>query len=541
MLMPNDILTGVNVKVQPRSGFDKSRKNILTTKVGTITPILNDLIIPNTDVSIRMAISASLPPLASETFMRASLKVEAFFCPLRLLYGGFESWLTGKEEYNYSGTALNTRQTYRAALPRLAFDASLSASYWAAGSLADYLGFQVYDTLSSGASQTVYANIFPFLAYHRIYDDWYRNTKVQAPVFNTGSPSVNSLTSANRPIAWLRSLPSFSLGNITDFSPSYTLNDGIAIGSLRQRNYGSDYFTIATPDAQKGAPMTVQTDANGLFTIAALRSANSIQQWEELQNLTGVRIQDYCRANYGAKLGTGIAQRAVYLGSADYPVYSKGVYANQGVAATNNPFTSVGARYGSAFAQGTDFVVKAHFDEPGILMIMSTLVPEANYAGRVSAWMQKFTLAGSLVDLPNPMLQNVGNEPIMQTELDPLIDFSDPTAVFGYVPRYTWHKTAVNEVHGLLLDGGPLASFVAQRKFRVQPSISTGFLRIATTDLDNVTAVTAELSQYGCWIDSYIQYYCSMPLAKYAIPSLQNPAYEHGISIHLQNNGSKID
>lgn len=91
-------------------------------------------------------------------------------------------------------------------------------------------------------------------------------------------------------------------------------------------------------------------------------------------------------------------------------------------------------------------------------MVLATLVPEANYAGRVTAWMQKFTAAGSLVDLPNPMLQNVGNEPIMQTELDPLIDFSDSTAVFGYVPRYTWHKTAVNEVHGLLQTGGSLES-----------------------------------------------------------------------------------
>lgn len=542
--MASDVLSGVNVKVQPRSGFDKSRKNILTTKVGTITPILSDLVIPNTDVSVRLAISASLPPLASETFMRASLKVEAFFCPMRLLYGGFESWLTGKEVYKYTSTALASRTAFRAELPCMEWDGSSSSDVALAGlgSLADYLGFQVHDTISTGANQIVRCNVFPFLAYHRIYDDWYRNTKIQLPVFTQPNESyTNNFAAASKVSARLRSVPYITFDSIYVFSPTSTLNDGISLGQLRQRNYGTDYFTVATPDAQKGAPMTVQTDANGLFSIAALRSANSIQQWEELQNLTGSRLQDYCRANYGAHLGSGVASRAVYLGSADYPVYSKGVYANQGVTATNNPFTSVGARYGSAFAQGTDFVVKAHFDEPGIFMIMATLVPEANYSGRVSALMQRFVAAGSLVDMPNPMLQNVGNEPIHMTELDPLLDFTDPTAIFGYVPRYTWHKTAVNEVHGLLQKSGTLSSFVSSREFRVQPQISSNFLRIQTTDLDNITAVSADLSNYGCWIDSYIQYYCSMPLAKYAVPSLQNPAYEHGVSVHLQNNGSKID
>lgn len=534
--MASDILTGVNVRVQPRSGFDKSRKNILTAKVGTITPILHDLVIPNTDISIKMAISAALPPLASETFMRASLKVEAFFVPMRLLYGGFESWLTGSELYDAS------RNPYRAQLPRLKVD-STASSFFGAGTLMDYLGVQLTsDTFSSASAQNqeVYLNVFPFLAYHRIYDDWYRNTKIQRPVYTC--PGDFSVSSSSTGSNVLRNVPYVGFSTIKDLTLSATFNDSVALGSLRQRNYGSDYFTVATPNAQAGAPMTVTTNSSNQFSIAALRSANSIQQWEELQNLTGTRIQDYNKANYGAHLSTGIAQRAVYLGSAEYPVYSKGVYANQGVTATNNPFTSVGARYGSAYASGTDFVVKAHFDEQGVLMILATLVPEANYTNRCTALMRKFIASGSQVDIPNPMLQNVGNEEIMQTELDVALDFSDDSLIFGYVPRYTWHKTATNEVHGLLIKGNSLASFVSQREFNTaNPTISTNFLRIRTTDLDNVTAVTAQLSSYGCWIDSYIQYFCSMPLAKYSLPSLQNPAYEHGNSVYLQNNGSKID
>lgn len=69
----------VPVKVQKRSGFDKSFQNLFTSKVGTITPILVDELIPNTRVNLKAAISAALPPLASDTFMRCKLKYASFF------------------------------------------------------------------------------------------------------------------------------------------------------------------------------------------------------------------------------------------------------------------------------------------------------------------------------------------------------------------------------------------------------------------------------------------------------------------------------
>ena len=540
--MASDLQKGVNIKVQPRSGFDKSRKNILTTKVGTLTPILSDLVIPNSDISIKMAISAQLPPLSSDTFMRCSLKVEAFFCPLRILYGGFESWLTGYEMY--SVTNANTASAFRAALPRVAVPYA-DIALVGAGTLSDYLGVHMNDAWTLDQTLTYYLNAFPYLAYHRIYDDWYRNTKIQTPVFiRPGGPASTSTYFK------LRTCPFQAFSSITDLSLTSTFQDGVALGSLRQRNFGVDYFTSATPTAQKGSAMTVGVSGNA-FSIAALRSANSIQQWEELQNLTGARIQDYVLANYGAHLSGGVAQRAIYLGSADYPVYSKGIYATadpgQSGSQNNNPFGTVGAKYGAAYASGTDFVVKGHFDEPGILMLLVSLVPEVNYSSGVSPLMMRFTQSGSQTDLPTPMLQNVGNEPIATSELDTYSGVRQPDAsvagtIFGYVPRYTWFKTGQNEVHGLLLDGESLESFVAQRSFGVgTPTINSNFLAIPTNFLDQVTLVSQQLSSYGCWIDSYIQYYVSMPLAQYSVPSLQNPAYEHGVNVHLQNNGSKID
>ena len=82
------------VAVPRLSGFDKSHQNLFTSKVGTITPVLVDELIPGSKVNLKMALSASLPPLASDTFMRCSIKAEAFFVPMRLLCASFESFFT---------------------------------------------------------------------------------------------------------------------------------------------------------------------------------------------------------------------------------------------------------------------------------------------------------------------------------------------------------------------------------------------------------------------------------------------------------------
>ena len=88
----DDSFVKAPVNVPKLSGFDKSHQNLLTTKCGTITPILIDELIPGSKVHLKLALSASLPPLASDTFpMRCSVKVEAFFVPFRLLAkGSFE-------------------------------------------------------------------------------------------------------------------------------------------------------------------------------------------------------------------------------------------------------------------------------------------------------------------------------------------------------------------------------------------------------------------------------------------------------------------
>lgn len=511
----------VKVKVPGLSGFDKSFKHILTTKVGTLTPLMCKYVMPGAKGSLKLAVSACLPPLASDTFMRANLKVEAFLVPMRLLYAGTESWLAKKKVYD---PVNNVRTT--AEIPILQYGGSGDASYLGPGTLADYLGFRMDPAnIPSGTHPTW--NVFPFLCYYRVIDDWYRHSKLGVPYFTPVDYRSAAPYDSTHRISYLPYVV-HTTQQALNFGDQFI--NGARFGALQQRNYGSDYFTVAMATVQSGSAQSVST-SGGSYTIASLRTANSLQQWAERSGYAGDTLQDYCYAHYGANLASGVAQRAILLGSASYPVYSKGVEANSANAATNNPFTTVAANYGRGMASGTDFICKFECNEPSYLLVMASLVPEANYAHGLNHEFLILNGVGAQIDLPDPLLENVGNEPIWTSELTG--DAMHSSTVFGYVPKNTWYKTATNQVSGLLRAGQSLDSFVAQRTFSGTPTLGNVFLHVNTTDLNNVTAVTADLANYGCWIDSFINLKTVEPLVDNAIPSLQDPAYEHGKTVVL--------
>lgn len=584
--MDESLFRKVPVKVQKKSGFDLSFQNLLTTKVGTITPVLCEELIPNETIHLDAAIQAQLPPLASDTFMRCDLKYEAFFVPNRLIMAGYEEWLVPGSTM---GTGSSSAVT--PVIPQIA----LKASEIKPGSLADYLGVKsnipVQQSGSTGynpswtSASTIAVNALPFLAYHRIYDDWYRNTMVQTPIYrspgvlgagsNASSYGV-TFSAANS----LYSIPNVNHGYILSVdTPSTTTNgntkaymDGVLVTSLRQRNFGIDRFTSATPSAQNGQAQGLSmqvTDSAAGFTIGQLRAANAIQQWLERNNLAGNKLVDYVKANYNADLSYGVAQRSILLGSGQFAVYSKGIYQTQTQQETesvtpNNPFGSVGAQYGSAFASGNETIIGSFTaQEPGYLFVMCTLVPKVTYSTGIDRKLIRY-IDNSRTDMANPMLQGTGNEPIWQSELN--VDkvflgngaIKNDSYIFGYQERYADWKSKADELHGLLREKssylteqsqvtadqlvGSLSSFALQSTFDGNDSltISSDFLKIPTDYLDNVSAVATDISNYGCWIDTYFNFKASMPLARYSLPTLQDPAYEHGDDVVLDRGGKRL-
>ena len=555
----------IKVKVPKRSGFDKSHRSSGTALCGTLVPLMCDEVIPSHRCSLRLPISVQMPPLVSETYMNVKYKVEAFFVPSRLLVGSFEDFFcdfpktVGTYGSGTSGGSGVTVSDIRAALPVFQLEPSISSAFVAPGSLLDYLGFKV-DTIASAHR----INPLPLVAYHLIWQEWYRNPRVQQRAFVedlgslTAFPSSANYRISSMPYKYYHraftningTFPDNTVLSVNSTNASdFLLADGKSIFELRQRNFGLDYFTGARVSAQQGNPSSVTinipsgTDSAGGSTtvsIAALRAANSLQQFRERNNIPSSRLVDQVKARYGATLSDGIAQRPICIGSATYDVVSRGVDQTAPVSGSvtqpnPNPFSGVASQYGRGGAAGSDFIINDFVsNEPGYIMVLGSLVPEVTYSSGIDPMFHHYLSDGSVTDMACSLLQNVGDQPIFSNEL---INATIPNQiVFGYTDRYADFMFKPNQCHGLMRAGQSLDSFILQRGF-LNATLSSSFLEIPTTYLDDVLTVASSNSGLSYWYDAYFIYKVSMPLAEYSIPSLQDPAYEHGSSVYLRRNG----
>lgn len=556
----------LKVKVPYKSGFDKSHRNSGTLLCGTITPILCDEVVPNSRVSLKLNMAAQLPPLVSDTYMNCKLKTEAFFVPSRLLCASYESFFSDvPERINGGTTSSSTFVDVKGRVPTFTMDNTAPSTYYAPGSLLDYLGFKAssWATPSAGETLTFTFNPLPLAAYHLVWQEWYRNPRVQNPAFAKTIASSNAAVNSTRrvssmPYNYYHDAYTYGSGTPTSVASNvdlalnssnvamFNLADGVSIFSLRQRNFGLDYFTGARLSAQQGSVSAVSIDTlpagadhagDSGFTIAALRAANSLQQFRERNNMPSPRMIDQVRARYNADLSDGVAQRPICIGSASYDISSRGIDQTADSAGSQpNLFSGVGAQYGRAYSAGSDFIISDFTaNEPGYILVNVTLVPEVTYSTGVESLFTRYTVAGSITDMACSLLQNVGDEAI---PISTLTNKLGTSWIFGYQDRYGTWMYKPNSCHGKFREGENLANFVLQRSYSgTEGELSDVFLEIPTTYLDGVTAVTSTTSGVSAWYDCMLEYHVSMPLAEFSIPSLQDPAYEHGDTVSIRRNG----
>lgn len=590
--MPNPVSSGVQPIQGPQySGFDKSHKNLLTGKVGTLIPVLCDPVIPGTRVSLKDAMRLAMPPLASDTFMNVKLKKEAFFVPASACYGGFNDFVTKRTITDGYGNDKKAILPYidMEFLPSLYSSRNPSSpgitfvDEFDPGMLADYLDMKGITQLPGDMDLLPKVNPLPFIAYHRIYDRFYRNSLITRPLFNRCSTHHDLVWTD--PLAGGAAMKGYDVSNLpyitfvegeetkariqygydgwdpqtlyptglTGVDNTFTtltyqrLNQAYAAGEvaddhvglfhLHQRNFGADYFTTATPTPQKGPEATIEFTVdnlgNGEISISAIRAMNAMKLFRERNNYVDDNIHAYNRAHYNVnKTGYG-ESLPQYLGQEVTDVYTDGVNqtSEYTTGTSQNPFGSVGAQYGQASASGQGSLIDS-FEAPefGYIIVLASLVPEATYSTGINRHMFELVNGNGVADIPDALLQNVGPQEVYNFELCAnaiaAVSPSSPNAwkaAFGYQQRYAHYMEKRDTVHGLFRDGQSLEAFSLQRSFPTSAALSTEFLRIPTNFLDQVAAVSGQISQYGFWMDIFFNYKVSMPLAAYSIPSLENP------------------
>lgn len=553
MSKTNKIFESIPVQIPDRSGFDLSHEVLTTAKTGTIIPITHFEVLPGDTISMGSMLKVTLPPFAVPFMGRVDATLEAFFVPNRLLWNGWQSFITQNNGTNRTGNTgtgnivpgslpdtnmLNSVPTMVPTVQPLAPDVlSRPSSYRLAGpgSLANYLGIK-YPSPSAAANANLRVNALPFLAYHRVCDDWYRDENNMKPFFpkvnpyyqnvSPGAPSSGIVSmSSILPTGHLAPFVSVSTTSISAnggivANPVYELDGGysdfiangltgdnaafatfdpsIMLGSLRQRCWSKDYFTTATTRPQAGADSSVMFDTSGStgsFTIATLRAANALQKWLERNNISGTEYGSQILAHFGVTPPDAILNRAVLLGQVRTPVVVSSVENTAGVgtdgaSGTRSPYGNTlgaAAGFGSSFDKGNlvdNFTAKEH----GYIMVMFTLIPHAYYNSGVSRELLHFKVG----DYAWPEFAGIGDQPIYKSELTHINLGANFLDTWGYQQRFAEYKHKQDLITGLLSDGHSLDSYALQRGFINVPELGSEFLTIPTNYLDQVLGVSSK-------------------------------------------------
>lgn len=545
------IFSDIPVDIQNRSGFDMSHYNIGDGKTGTLIPVLCEEMLPNDSVSLGFMDKVQLLPMATNFSGRIDMRFEAFFVPNRILWGGWQDFQTLPDNNPYQTPFerpfiapyfTNATEIKGSSAP------TYFQKYFGPQTLFDYLGYGSSSSSWIGSSDTslpvnkLSISALPFIAYQRIYDEWYRNPRITQPLFVRPTSSKAANNAYNLPWVGKFTSPSTSSsfeGAIyieNDISPTNSLlADGSYLYTLRQRCWGDDYLTTCAlyPQATgsiTGNPISVKGDS---FTISDLRTANVLQRWAERRNIAGPRYADQLLATWGVMPSDAIIDRPIYLGSYSHGVYTSPIFNSNSISSNPegdsdgqglNPYSKYpasSAGQSDGVGQGS-LVNNFHVTEHGFLMVIASLVPHAFY----STYKRTYLKRKKIADYANPLLQGLGeqsvtNDIILGDNFTQMIEGGNEDT-WGYTPQYSDYKYHCDEVHGTRRDNNTNKYFALQRSILSSSNwtLSTAFLEIPTNFLDQVSNVSTFDAGCSYMYDIYFSLKIVRTLSEYVIPTL---------------------
>lgn len=549
------------IRVQNLNGFDLSHMSSGTAYCGTLTPVLSRLTMQGMKFSLGCALQVELPPLATQAFGRIDANIEVFWTPCSVLYGGWKQFIANNPETSF---ILSMANYEKYDLPVFDFSVQASGSPGSTVNSLNNINYCVLDYLGFGAAtsaillSTRQFKLLPLLNYHKVWDVFYRNPQVTRTIFAV-NPDTNGPGFSHNVAFIHHSYYSSLVANsspVFNTTPDLTFPDGVSVFSLRQRNYGNDYFTAGSLDPQQGNPSVVAftVDLNtgdGEFSIPALRMSNAIQRFYELANYSP-EYRSIMRANFGFTPGDAGYDEPVYLGRLVVPVYQKGVYTTAAVGtgssfpSSKNPFVNMssyssnyagvpGAKVASGSFNGSGEIVSNFKCKSwGYLLGLFSLTPHAQYSYGID---RDFLRLG-VGEHPFPVLQSVGMDAVKQYEVYATSSNISADTDFSYLPRYSYDKYVNDTVHGELRPGYSLSSFVIQRAFASAPSFNTAFLEIGRNDLDSLLSVASSTLKFTCWYECFWVFKAVMPLAEFCVPTLGDLQDTHEIKV--KQGGSRL-
>ena len=523
-----------NLQNRPhRSGFDIGRKNAFTAKVGELLPVYWDISMPGDKYKFNIEYFTRTQPVETSAYTRLREYFDFYAVPLRLLWKSAPSVLTQMQDINQiQALSLTQNLSLGTYLPSVSLNVlgfflyRLNGSSYNPGTgsyfrnlfgfnradlsfkLLSYLGYGnlistvpssssrwwstslKYDSSSSYSQayiQNNTVNIFPLLAYQKIYQDFFRwsqweksnPSSYNVDYFSGISPSVISIPNIPgssddywksetmfdlKYCNWNKDmlmgvLPNSQFGDVavidvssspTEFNAVLTANNGTNTSSLVTPIGISDAsvpVSLIARDASStnalpiGSRLAVNLSAlQSQFTVLALRQAEALQRWKEISQSGDSDYREQIRKHFGVNLPQALSNMCTYIGGISRNLDISEVV-NNNLAAEGD--TAVIAGKGVGTGNGTfEYTTNEHC----VVMCIYHAVPLLDY---VLTGQDGQLLVTDAESLPIPEFDNIGMEVLPMTQI-----FNSPKASIvnlfnaGYNPRYFNWKTKLDVING---------------------------------------------------------------------------------------------
>lgn len=288
-----------------RSAFDLSRRVISSAKCGELLPCFVEDMLPGDHIKINPSLFTRLAPLNTSNFARINQYVNFYFVPYRLLYRDFNTFAVDRSDAAKQASSILSQHSVPRQLPHVHSDKlrnlltngakSVDHDSWkvitcnrqtlgvvqalAKGTLnrfginrfdnalklLQYLGYYDIANLTPLASSenAVLLNLFPLLAYQKVYCDFYRFQQWEGDQPNTYNVDYlsGSKSTLDIPIDSLFDSVSANQPDGTG-TKSYTTFKSLddTMFDLRYVNAIKDTLFGVVPSAQFGAASTVDAE-----------------------------------------------------------------------------------------------------------------------------------------------------------------------------------------------------------------------------------------------------------------------------------------
>lgn len=464
------------------NNFDLSFDNKLSLDMGKLYPVLTQETLPGDYFKIEPQMLIRMHPMLFPIMHRIDATLHFFYVPNRILWKNWKKFIAGENFVPpyYEGE-----------------DGMGGAWQILPGSLEDYMGLPI----TANLKEKVLA--FPFLAYQKIYNEYYQdqNNDTLYPVMRDSLEAIfesnGKLTTPDGlpvlPRAWehdyfTSALPFAQRSNPVNIPVSLTdlevrtwaVEDGPgnpAPDGTLESDLGA--LTIGTTNVQLSG-IAYASDASLNGKINDLRSAIALQKFLELQARTGVCYNELIRAHFpGVDIGDARINRPEYIGGIKNNVVISEVL--------QTSKTDESSALGEYAGHGTTYVngnpISFYAPEHGWIMGILSVMPRTAYFQGLN---RKFTRLQYL-DYYWSHFAHIGEQAILNKELY----YSDTDGLnndtFGYIPRYSEYKYNPSQVHGDMR--GSLVDFHLARYFTNRPNLNEEFIYCSPDQTDRIFAV----------------------------------------------------